>query len=432
MTPTHVAIVACLVFAYALVSRPLADRSVSGPMVFVLAGLLLSALGLELTESETIGTGVEFLAEAALIVVLFSDATRIDLRVLRSQSQLPARLLGIGLPLTILVGAVLAWLVFPDLLIAEAFVLAAVLAPTDAALGQAVVTDARTPIRIRQGLNVESGLNDGLMAPIVAFSTALAGAEAGTLTDWLGFLGRQVGYGLGAGVIVGVLGGVLFQRFVERDWITGGVEQLGVMAVAVMAWSSAEAVGGNGFVAAFVAGVAFGGIARGHRESATEFAENEGSLLILLTFLLWSVQLVVPNLTELTPRIAIYVVLSLTLVRMVPVAISLVGTRLEPPTVAYLGWFGPRGLASIIFALYAVEELEGTAAASTILVIVTWTVLVSVVAHGLTAVPFARRYGFWFAAKSDDELAVMPESVPVEPMRTRVAHTVAGFRPHHR
>ncbi len=421
MGPPQVLLIALLMLGYALWSGWLNRRSISGPMVFALAGALTAVAGLTIVEGEVADRTVEILAEATLVIVLFGDATRIDLAKLRENAGIPIRMLTIGLPLTIAAGTVAGRLVFGEFLIIEAAVLAAVLTPTDAALGQAVVSDERVPLRIRQALNVESGLNDGLMVPAITVLVAIAGAEEGSL-DWFQFVSRQLGFGLLAGVVVGVVAGRLIDRFNERGLVDGVLRQIAVVAVAAAAFAAAESLEGNGFVAAFVAGLAFGAVARSQCEPATEFVEDEGQLFVLLTFFFWGVLLLGPRLDQLTPAIALYVVLSLTVVRMVPVALSLLGTGLEWPSVGYLGWFGPRGLASILFVQFVVEHLQNDMA-DTILTIVTWTCLASIVAHGLTALPLAGRYGAWFASMTDEQLESMPEAVTVFDMPVRGGRT---------
>lgn len=413
-----VAIIAAALFLYALVSESLSKRSVSGPLVFVAIGLLLGSSALGVIDGEFEEGGVELLAEATLILVLFADATRIDLRVLRTQTTLPLRMLGIGLPLTLILGTVAAMAIFGELGLWEAALLAAVLAPTDAALGQAVVSNPRVPVRVRQALNVESGLNDGMMLPAITILVAIAGAEAGAETTghWVGFVAQQVGFGLLVGVAVGAIGGWAIDHAVDRGWVDGVMRQLGTLAVAVLAFSAAEVIGGNGFVAAFIAGMAFGYVAHEHCESAADFTEDEGQLLALLTFLFFGALLLGPRLEDLTVEIVAYALLSLTVVRMVPVALSMIGVGLEPPTIGYLGWFGPRGLASILFGLFVVEEVD-LPGGETILDVMTWTVLASIVLHGLTAVPLAARYAQWF--ESMDDADPMPEAEPVTEMRAR-------------
>ena len=412
--------IAAVVLGYGLVSERLAGWSISGPLVFVAMGVALGPEALDLVGGNFGEGGVEILAEATLVLILFTDATRIDLKVLRKQLAIPARMLGIGLPLTVLLGALLGGLLFPNLVFLEAALLAAVLAPTDAALGQAVVTDKRVPVRVRQGLNVESGLNDGLMLPAIAvlLAGAAAGEGLGSAGEWVEFAAQQVGFGVFVGVAIGGLGGWALNFFADRGWVEGAARQLSTLAIAVGGFAAAELVGGNGFVAAFVAGLAFGYVAGDHCDSVIDFTEDEGQLLALLTFLFFGALLVGPRLDELTAAIAAYAILSLTVIRMVPVALSLVGMRLEWPTVGFLGWFGPRGLASILFGLFVVENAD-LAGSETILGVVTWTVLASIVLHGLSAVPFAARYGKWFQSMPDAEMATMPESEDVEEMRPR-------------
>lgn len=416
-----IAALAAVILGYALVSKRLAGWSVSGPLVFVMAGIVLGPSALGIVGGDFDEGGVELLAKATLILILFVDATRIDLRVLRKQLAIPARMLGVGLPLTVITGALIGAVVLSDLTVLEAALVAAILAPTDAALSQAVVSDKRVPVRIRQGLNVESGLNDGLMLPVIAILTAFAGSNSGleSTSHWVEFVSRQVGFGVLFGVAVGAAGGLALDYFVKRGWVEGALRQIGTLAIAVGAFAVAEIVEGNGFVAAFVAGLAFGYVAKDHCETAADFTDDEGQLLALLTFLFFGALLVGPRVDELTFQIAAYALLSLTVIRMIPVAVSLIGMRLEAPTIGFLGWFGPRGLASILFGLFVVENAE-LAGSETILVVVTWTVLASVVLHGVTAVPFSRRYGAWWKSMTPDEVASMPEGEEVEEMRTRV------------
>lgn len=414
--------IAAAIFGYALVSERLAKWSVSGPLVFVAAGLALGPSGLAVIGGDFDTGGVEVLAEVTLVLILFVDATRIDLRVLRRQLAIPARLLGIGLPLTVAAGTGAAVVLFSEVTVFEGALIAAILAPTDAALGQAVVSNRRVPVRIRQGLNVESGLNDGLMLPAITVLTALAASEAGLLTtgQWVEFVVRQVGFGVLFGVAIGTVGGYTLDRFVSKGWVEGGLRQIATLTVAVAAFGAAELADGNGFVAAFIAGLAFGHIAQDHCDTAADFTEDQGQLLALLTFMFFGALLVGPRLSELTPQIAIYVVLSLTALRMIPVAVSLIGLGLELPTVGYLGWFGPRGLASILFGLFVVEHAD-LPHAELMLTVVTWTVLVSVVAHGLSASPLAERYGRWWNSMTPQQVAAMPEGEEVEEMRSRLS-----------
>jgi NhaP-type Na+/H+ or K+/H+ antiporter len=419
--PFPLTVMAGLVVAYGLVSEWLADRSISGPLVFTLFGVALGPVGFDLVGDSFEANAIELLAEATLVVLLFADATRINLAALRRQVALPARLLGIGLPLTILAGTLLAWLLLGDeMRFWEAALLAAVLTPTDAALGQAVVSDTRVPIKVRQALNVESGLNDGLMVPVITVLVAVAGVDAGLdgPGDWLAFAAAQVGFGLVVGLAVGGLGGRLLDGAAKRGWVEGAMRQLITLALAVGAYGAATWLDGNGFLAAFVAGMTFGAVTSDDCEDAADFTEDEGQLLTLLTFAFFGALLLGPRLETLTVEVAVYAVAALTVMRMVPVAVAMVGAGLAWPTVSYLAWFGPRGLASIVFAVVVVEELE-TPGTELLLDVVVWTVAASIVAHGLSAVPAAGRYAAWYEGMTADADHDMMESESVDEMRTR-------------
>ncbi|MEL7208361.1 MAG: cation:proton antiporter, partial [Actinomycetota bacterium] len=316
-----------------------------------------------------------------------------------------------------------AVLLFTDLTVWEAMLIGAILAPTDAALGQVVVTSQAVPSRIRQALNVESGLNDGIALPVITLFLAHAEIEEDLepASFWLEFLARQIGYGLLFGVGVGMTGAWLIKRAVAKEAIDGLYRQLAPLAVGVAAFGGAEMVEGNGFIAAFTAGLSVGTIVRGSCEDIIDFSEDEGQLLALLTFLIFGAAIAGPALDELTWQIALYAALSLTVVRMLPVALSLVGAGLRPTTVGFLGWFGPRGLASILFSLIVLEEAT-LAAADEITLVVTWTVLVSVFAHGATATPMAARYGARLDSirpTMEDEGETMMEDEPSTNLRTR-------------
>jgi NhaP-type Na+/H+ or K+/H+ antiporter len=396
------AIAAALIVAYGAVSRRLQSTLVSGPMAFVTAGLLLGDGGLRVLELGVQEEGVRILAEATLVLVLFVDAIQIRLPRLVHEVQLPARLLAIGLPGTVLLGALAALLLF-DMQVWEAALLAAVLAPTDAALGQAVVSNPTVPVRIRETLSVESGLNDGLALPLVTLFLGLAAGEERILApgNVAGFIARLLGVGAVVGVAAGLIGGVVISHAARRGWIDGIFRQLSTFAVAVCAFALSELLGGNGFVAAFVAGLSFGQVARDQCPHAADFADDEGQLLTMLTFLVFGAALAGPALSDGTPQILLYAVLSLTVVRIVPAAGSLLGTGLSTSTLAFVGWFGPRGLASILFVVLIVEEAD-LAVQHDIVTAVSWTVLLSIFAHGMTADPAARAYGAHAASMRED------------------------------
>lgn len=374
-------------------------------MVFVLLGFGLGVHGLGWLSLEP--AAIHGLAELTLVLVLFTDASRIDLSCLWRERSLPTRLLGIGLPLTVALGAFTALLVFPGIEAGEALLLAAILAPTDAALGQAVVSSPLIPMRIRQSLNIESGLNDGLALPLVLVAVSLAGAgEAGRdLGTWLRFAGLQVVLGPLVGASVGYLGGRLVERATKSGWINDPFQRLSVLGLAGLAYAGAEIVGGNGFIAAFVAGLTVGSATRAVCRCLFDFGEAEGQLMTLFVFLIFGAVMVPAAMPHWDGRALIYATLSLTAVRMLPVALSLLGSGLRPVSVAFLSWFGPRGLASILFALLVVEEGRLVSGAM-IEAVVLLTVLLSTFAHGISAFPLARRYGAFVTAA--------PERAPAE------------------
>ncbi len=384
-------VVAVAVLGYALVSQRLSMSPVTAPMVFTAVGLAVGAAGTAWFDLPVEGEAVSVLVEATLVLVLFTDALRIDLRVLRRNAGIPLRLLGLGMPMTIAAGTAVGWLLVPGLGLAEAALLAAVLAPTDAALGQAVVSDRRLPVRIRQSLNVESGLNDGIAVPVVAVLIALVAAEGGTAAgDWLGRAGQELSVGIAAGVAAGYVGGRLLDLRAAQGAVEGIYRQLAAISIAVVAFAGAHLLGGNGFIAAFTAGLAFGHVARGHCAGVQDFTEDEGELLTAVTFVIFGAVLVGPVLDDVSWQIFGYALLSLTVVRMVPVLLALVGSGTLVETRLFLGWFGPRGLASILFALLVVDELD-TAGGSLIFTVAAWTVLASVLLHGLTASSWSGR-----------------------------------------
>jgi NhaP-type Na+/H+ or K+/H+ antiporter len=414
------AIVAAAVLGVAAFSARLSDSPVTPSLAFMLLGLLVGGEVLGGLEISSTDATVRTLAEAALTLVLFTDAARIDLRALRQGGGVPARLLGVGLPLTIVAGTGAAALCFGGLTLGEAAIVAVILAPTDAALGQAVVTSRAIPTRWRQGLNVESGLNDGICVPLLFAAVAAADVEShisggrgpGTL------LLEEIGYGALGGIVAGCLVALVVVEAGRRGLIDDLWRQIVPAAGAALAYGIAVALDGSGFIAAFVAGLVFRGLAREDPARIDLLSEQVGDALGGVTFLLFGAILLGPALSAITPTLVLYALLSLTVVRMLPVAISMIGTGARAPTVALLGWFGPRGLASIVFALIVVEEshLPGQ---ELIVTVVYLTVGLSVVLHGVSAAPLARRYGAWLAA--NPKAAAEPEDHAVALTRVRGA-----------
>lgn len=403
MDATVIAVIAAALVTWGLLSARLGRWDVTGPMAMVALGALADALGFVEVSAEDVPLGL--IAQAALALLLFTDAARVNTRQLRRDAALPGRLLGLGLPLTIGLGALVAYGLDSSSGWGPALLVAACLAPTDAGLGAVIVSDPVVPGRIRRVLNVESGLNDGIAAPVVTLAIALVAeselGDSGMVTSAL----RELGLGVVVGVVVGGACGRLVARSRREGWIDAAALPIAILAVAILANAGAIAAGGNGFIAAFVAGLAFGPSLRPAAdpegeppEAPLELAELGGQLLGAVVWFLFGAALLGPTLADLDWRMGLYAVVSLTVVRMVPVAVALVGTRLQLPTVAFLGWFGPRGLASLVFAIEAIDEL-GPLGEATVQV-VGLTVLLSVVAHGASARPLAARYGRWSSGLS--------------------------------
>ena len=366
----------------------------TAPLLFVACGFLVGSGGLGLASIHVEHSAIHLIAELTLILVLFSDAARIDLGRVRRDHNLPARMLLVGLPLVMAAGTFVAVMLFPSFSLWEAALLAALLAPTDAALGQSVVSARAVPIRIRQSINIESGLNDGIALPAVLLFAALAGAahDAAGPGDWLRFGLLQVTLGPLAGAIIGYVGARLLDTAADRGWATTAFQGIGILSLSILAYVLAEIIGGNGFISAFVAGIVFGNCLRHPCTYLFEFMESEGQLLMLITFLVFGAALLPEALVHINVTFVVYGVLSLTVIRMLPIALSLLGSGIRLPTYVFLGWFGPRGLASILFVLLILEEAEIPHRAE-LLTITVITVALSVILHGVSAAPLAKAFG---------------------------------------
>ena len=402
-------------YLFALVSGRLQGTVVTAPLVFILFGFLLGDGGLGVADVDPGHAVIHTIAELTLVLVLFTDAVRIDLRLVRADHDLPVRMLLVGLPFTMLAGALVASWVFPSFSVWEAALLAALLAPTDAALGQPVVSDPAVPVRIRQAINVESGLNDGIALPAVLLFSTLAGAGPVDVTDWVRFVALQVTLGPVVGIVIGFAGARLLDEAVDRGWTSGTFQGIGILALAGLAFGVAELVGGNGFIAAFVGGLAFGHALRHPCTFLLEFMETEGQLLMLVTFVVFGAALLPVGLSHLSPATLGYAALSLTAVRMIPVAASFVGTDVKAPTRLFLGWFGPRGLASILFVLLILEDAP-VPHAEELLAITVLTVAMSALLHGVSAAPLAARYG-----RLTSTMGACAETTPVTALPVRGA-----------
>jgi NhaP-type Na+/H+ or K+/H+ antiporter len=407
------AIVTAAFIAFALVSRRLERSPITGPMLFVALGVIIGPQALDISRSFDQTGLVDAVLTVTLTIVLFTDASAINSSNWKQDALIPGRLLGIGLPLTIIAGWVLALVMLGDLELWEAAVLGTMLAPTDAALGKAVISNPRVPQRIRQALNVESGLNDGIALPvfIVFLEAAKVSEDSLAISDFLVELVLEVGIAVAVGVFLGWLAAKLLRwasatKMAQHYWL-----EIAVVALALLAYALADPLGGSGFIAAWVAGAVFGRFCIDSQVDTHEFAEAVGDGLTMISFLLFGI-FVGPILESLTWEAFLYGVLSLTVIRMAAVAFSLLGSGLKPASVLYLGWFGPRGLATIILAIAVIDatELEG---ANLITDAALVTVVLSVVAHGATAWWGSNAYADRVEDMADSEEMVEHEPAPV-------------------
>lgn len=413
MDVTVIVIATAALFAWGLVSNRLEQADVTAPIVFISVGLALA--GWDLVDGPSGPESLTPLVELTLVWVLFSDAARLPVQELRHDVGRYVRLLALGLPLTILFGWGLAAWMFPGLGLWLALFVGAALAPTDAALGVPVVTNPVVPSRIRQLITVESGLNDGIATPVVMLAIAGAAAAAGLEhAESAGRAALELLIGAAVGVGVGGVGGLALRSARRRGTAAESFAGIAVLALALAAYALALTLNGNGFVAAFCGGLAFGACAGRRAPAELEFLEQVGTLLASLVWMAFGAVAVPIMLDRIGTMDVVYAVLSLTVVRMLPVAVATIGAGLDRITILFVGWFGPRGLASLVFALLALEAL-GTHADDAVTVLAT-TILISVVAHGLTAAPLARRYGRVAAASGPEPGG----PVEVTPLRRRL------------
>ena len=408
-----------VLFAYSLMSHRIESSMITAPMIFVAIGMLVSPEGFDIIPLGAENELILVFAEIALVLILFSDAARIDVSTLKGNRNFPSRLLGIGLPLTIFLGAVMAILFFTDLSLPEAALIGVILAPTDAGLGQVIVNSPKVPARIRQALNVESGLNDGGAIPFFAFFLVLSTAEEAHIpaSQWVIFAFEQIGYGVLVGLIVGLLGAHLINKAIDKGLMRGRFQWIGFLALAVISYVVAIAIGGSGFIAAFVGGFATTLTGRGVGDSIIEFTSTWGEVFSLVVFFVFGM-LAASLLSGITATIILYAALSLTLIRILPVAVSLMRTGLKPNSILFIGWFGPRGLASIVLLLITLNEAPDIPGLQTIAITVTTTVLISVFAHGISANPAIAWYAKKMALLPSD--AVELKEVVESPTRMQV------------
>ncbi len=424
-----VAILTIIIALFCLVSARLESNSLTKPIVFVFVGLILGAHGLNLIslvpEAETIKAATEI----TLALLLFADASTLSFWKVMKDAPLAGRLLSIGLLLCIALGSLVGYILFSTSGIAIALILGAALAPTDAALGLAIFTNPNVPARIRSDLNVESGLNDGIVTPFVTLFIAMASAaHLSHEQSWINQAIREIGIALIVGVAIGFIGGKLLLLSNRRGWGSEDSDQIAVLAFAASAYFASTGFDGNGFIAAFVGGIAYGAATRHSLPSAVEYTETTGTLLSILVWTVFGAVFVPLAIDDFFNwRVVLYAILSLTMIRMIPVAIALHGEGMRRDTVLVMGWFGPRGLASVVFMIAAFLALDEAGKPVNILIgAMSWTILLSVVAHGISARPIASWYGARLS-RAHGELAEMQETPDIPIPKPHVLGTVTGW-----
>ena len=390
----ELAIFALFVFCYTLISGRLERAPASGPIVFVAAGFLMGPLALAWFDGDVSRTELRVLADLTLALILFIDAANADLAVLKRQFRIPSRMLLVGLPGVIFLGTVTAAVMFDTLSLFEAAILGTMLAATDAALGKAVVTNEAVPKQIREGLNFESGLNDGLCVPILFVFIALAlggGSEGGSTMAALQLVLQEIGIGLGVGLGLTAMGAWALRWCEDRGWVTEIWKQVTVVALAIACFAVAQSLHGSGYIAAFTGGLLFGYKAKEATHRLVFASEGAGETLALLTWFVFGATVIGQAFEYFTWEMLVYALLSLTVIRMLPVFLSLSGTGESTSSKLFLGWFGPRGLASIVFAIIVLNK--GVPGGEFIAMVVVLTVFLSLVAHGVSANPLAKLLG---------------------------------------
>ncbi len=422
MTATGLFFLCVFAFLFAMGGKWIQKTIVTAPMFFLGLGYALSFT--DFFEGGEIEHSLHIVAEVTLIILLFLDASQIDLNALRKHHAWPARMLFIGLPLSIAIGTLTAWFFLPGWPLVVVVLVAALLAPTDAALGQSVVNNKQVPERVRRGLTVESGLNDGLALPVILLFASLAAEVMGADSrNWLVFGAKQLILGPIAGVVVGALGANLMLLAHKKGMTSDLFEGVGALSLAAMAFLFAGEIGGNGFIAAFIGGLTFGNIVKGRCRFLFEFTESEGQLLMWGAFFLLGLALLPEAIAHLTPTMLGLILVSLFLVRPAAIWISLIGSGAAPATRLFFGWFGPRGLATALFALLIVSQI-GHPYAEPILAIAINAVWISALLHGVSAMPAGKFYAQLVTRKGsckETEPMVVPFEDTLRQMKPEVS-----------
>jgi NhaP-type Na+/H+ or K+/H+ antiporter len=407
-----------LAVIYTILGHTLAQIWISMPIFFVIMGAIVGPNGLGWTSFGLESSAVETLTELTLALLLFADAATLDFNQVKDDVQMPGRLLFVAFPLVVLMGGLIAYLIFPVDKIGYALLMGAILAPTDAALGLPIFNNPRVPVRIRRALNVESGLNDGLATPLVTLFIALSLEElTGGQFRWMILATSEIAIAVVVGVTLGLIGGWLFTQAVNKNWTSNVARQIGNPSLALLVFFVTKELGGNGFVAVFIGGILFGYMTRNVLHDAIEYTEITGTYLSLFVWTIFGMVIAIPLVQNFSPLAFLYAILSLTVVRMIPVVIAMVGTGLRKDTTLMMGWLGPRGLASVVFLIMTVEAAHEAHVEIDLLVAsVGWTILLSVLLHGATALPLAD----WYGGRIEIASTEIPELFNVRELRNPI------------
>ena len=385
--------ISLVILGYGLFSKLLGRYNISGPMVFTGVGMILSPLVLGGKPININAESVQIVAEITLIIVLFSDAAALNLTQLKANWQLPTRLLFVALPITIILATMTGLWFFPNESTLYILLLALILAPTDAALGKIVVSDTRIPSTVRNTINVESGLNDGIVFPILLTVLAMISSGADTAqSGWMGYITQQIFIGAIAGAFVGWAGALLMVKALKKGWMEHQYSNLAPIALAIFSFYFAEHFGGNGYIAAFFSGLFLGNSSEVLREHVESFAESEGEFLIMISFLIFGLVFIPMTIAYWDLKALLFAILSLTVLRMLPVVLSFGFFKVDFSTRLFYGWFGPRGIASILYILVAVGQLGDIKGHEQIFAVASLTIFLSIILHGLSAQPLAVLY----------------------------------------
>jgi NhaP-type Na+/H+ or K+/H+ antiporter len=396
----ELAILALFIFFYSMIVGRLERSVISGPIIFVAAGVLVGPLGLDWFDGDVSGISFRVFADLTLAVILFVDAANADISILKRQIHIPVRMLLLGLPGVILLGTIFASIIFDVLSFFEAATLATMLAATDAALGKAVISNKTVPAQVREGLNLESGLNDGLCVPILFIFIVLAdgtSVDGGNTVFALKLVAEELGIGLLVGLSLSAIAVWLLRWCSAQRWVNEVWLQVTVVGLSISCFSVAQSIHGSGYIAAFTGGLLFGYKAKEATHKRILAAEGTGETLALITWMLFGAAVVSHCIPHFTWSMVVYAISSLTVIRMVPIFLSLTGTGESTSSKLFLGWFGPRGLASIVFSIIVLNrDLPGGRFMAMVVIL---TVFLSLVVHGISANPLAR----WLGKQEDKD-----------------------------